>query len=252
MKNTDFSAFKVYVVPIFVLLTIILLVPLVLMPQLSRIRTKNIEIKRANARLEALKSKVAALGAIDENDESLKLIEMEKVVPSGKELAKLVVGVRSLAAASNLQVVELTFNPGKVVSASASISASKKVKARATTQKKEEPKDKLVFILKLKGALTNRTLENLNKLLKKMEGVRRLMGISNLKIDQDEGDEAYKFDLQIEAPFKGIDSKGDIVAESLPQLTTDHFSTYDFVTSLENLTDISIPLVPKGVKDPFK
>ena len=247
MKNTDFSAFKVYVVPIFVLLTIILLVPLVLMPQLSRIRAKNLEIKRANARLEALKSKVAALGAIDENDESLKLIEMEKVVPSGKELANLVVGVRSLAAASSLKVAELTFNPGKVVSASATISASKKVKARATAPKKEEPKDKLVFSLKLKGAL-----ENLNKLLKKMEGVRRLMGISNLKIAQDEGDEAYEFDLQIETPFKGIDSKGDIVAKALPELTTDHISTYDFVTSLENLTDISIPLVPKGVKDPFR
>src|SRR3989344_660455 len=198
MKNTDFSAFKVYVVPIFVLLTIILLVPLVLMPQLSRIRAKNLEIKRANARLEALKSKVAALGAIDENDESLKLIEMEKVVPSGKELANLVVGVRSLAAASSLKVAELTFNPGKVVSASASLSAAKKVTARATAPKKEEQKDKLVFSLKLKGAL-----ENLNKLLKKMEGVRRLMGISNLKIDQDEGDEAYEFDLQIETPFKG-------------------------------------------------
>jgi len=252
MKNTDFSAFKVYVVPIFVLLTIILLVPLVLMPQLSRIRAKNLEIKRANARLEALKSKVAALGAIDENDESLKLIEMEKVVPSGKELANLVVGVRSLAAASSLKVAELTFNPGKVVSASASISASKKVKARATAPKKEEPKDKLVFTLKLKGELKSRTLENLHKLLKKMEGVRRLMGISNLKIAQDEGDEAYEFDLQIETPFKGIDSKGDIVAKALPELTTDHISTYDFVTSLENLTDISIPLVPKGVKDPFR
>ena len=251
MKDTDFSAFRVYVVPIFVLLTIILLVPLVLMPQLSRIRDKNLEIKQANTRLEVLKSKVDALGAIDENDESLKLIEMEKVVPSGKELAQLVVGVRSLAAASSLKVVELTFNPGKVVSASASISASKKVKARATAPKKEEPKDKLVFTLKLKGALTNQTLENLNKLLKKMEGVRRLMGISNLKIDQDEG-KVYEFDLQIEAPFKGIDSKGDIVAKSLPQLTTDLFSTYDFVTSLENLTDISIPLVPKGVKNPFR
>ena len=246
MKDTDFSAFRVYVVPIFVLLTIILLVPLVLMPQLSRIRDKNLEIKQANTRLEVLKSKVDALGAIDENDESLKLIEMEKVVPSGKELANLVVGVRSLAAASSLKVAELTFNPGKVVSASASISASKKVKARATAPKKEEPKDKLVFSLKLKGAL-----ENLNKLLKKMEGVRRLMGISNLKIDQDEG-KVYEFDLQIEAPFKGIDSKGDIVAKSLPQLTTDLFSTYDFVTSLENLTDISIPLVPKGVKNPFR
>jgi len=247
MKDTDFSAFRVYVVPIFVLLTIILLVPLVLMPQLSRIRDKNLEIKQANTRLEVLKSKVDALGAIDENDESLKLIEMEKVVPSGKELAQLVVGVRSLAAASSLKVAELTFNPGKVVSASATISASKKVKARATAPKKEEPKDKLVFSLKLKGAL-----ENLNKLLKKMEGVRRLMGISNLKIDQDEGDEAYEFDLQIETPFKGIDSKGDIVAKALPELTTDHISTYDFVTSLENLTDISIPLVPKGVKDPFR
>ena len=249
MKETNFSAFRVYVVPVFVLLTIILLVPLVLMPQLSRIKTKNLEIKQANTRLEALKSKVSDLDAINENDESLKLIEMEKAVPSNKEVAKLVVGVRSLAAASGLKVVELTFNPGKVVSASASLSASKKAQARTKTQKaqkREEPKDKLVFSLKLKGVL-----ENLNKLLKKMEGVRRLMGISNLKIEQDEG-KVYEFELQIAAPFKGIDSKGDIVAEAIPQLTTDHLSTYDFVTALENLTDISIPLVPKGVKDPFK
>ncbi|OGY26389.1 MAG: hypothetical protein A2Z24_01235 [Candidatus Woykebacteria bacterium RBG_16_44_10] len=250
MKNTDFSAFRVYVVPVVVILTIILLVPLVLMPQLSRIRAKNLEIKQANVRLEALKSKVSALGAIDEHDESLKLLEMEKVVPSGKEVAKLVVGVRSLAAASSLKVVELTFNPGKVVTASASVSAAKKVKvptsAKKVAQKREEPKDKLVFSLKLKGAL-----ENLNKLLTRIEKVYRLIGISNLKIEQDEG-KVYEFELQIEAPFKGIDSKGDIVAQALPQLTTDHLSTYDFVTTLENLTDISIPLVPKGVGNPFK
>ena len=49
-----------------------------------------------------------------------------------------------------------------------------------------------------------------------------------------------------------MDSKGNIVAKALPELTTDHISTYDFVTSLENLNDISIPLVPKGVKDPFR
>lgn len=246
MKNANLSVFRVYIVPFSVLLTIILLVPLVLMPQLSRIRDKNLEVERANQRLEKLKSKVEALGAIDENDESIKLLDMEKVIPSGKELAKLVVGVRSLAAVSSLKVSELTFTPGKVATVSATPSASKKAKAEAAKQKKEEPKDKLLFTLKLEGALAN-----LSKLLKKIEGVRRLIGVANVEIEQDEG-KVYKFDLQLVAPFKGIDSSGDIVAQAFPQLTEDHLSTFDFVTSLDNLTDISIPLVPQGITDPFK
>src|SRR3990167_11314451 len=104
MKNVNLSPIRLYIVPVLVVLSIILLVPLVLMPQLDQIKEKNIEVKKGQERLDVLNTKLESLAAIDEDEESIKLIEAEQVVPSGKDLAALVVGVRILSGQANFQV----------------------------------------------------------------------------------------------------------------------------------------------------
>ena len=248
MKNVNLSPFKVYIVPVLVLLTIILLVPLVLMPQLNRIKDKSLEVEEGNERLEALNSKIEALDSIDENDESLKLIEMNKIVPGGKELAKLVVGMRNLAAQSGLKVAEMKFEPGKVVTSSATASATKREKAQIASDnklKEEEQKDKVIFTLSVKGALSK-----VNKFLTKIEKAQRLLGVRKIEIFKDI--KVYKIDFEIFAPFTEREKKGDVVASPLPTLTSIHLKVYEFVSKFKNLTNISIPLVPKGVTNPFK
>lgn len=245
--NSKLSALKIYIVPILVIVTIVLLVPLVLMPQLENIKEKNVELKKATEGLESLKTKLAALNAIDENDESLKLIEMETVVPSGKELAQIVVGVRSIAAQSNLFVAEMVFKPGKVATGSATASAAKKVKADQAKTDKEEDKDKLTFSTILRGSLSN-----VNKFLGRIEKAKRLLGISIIETKKEEKANSYSFDFEIAAPFTQVEPKADIVSAPLPELTSEHLAVYDFVTGFTSYTNVSIPQVPTGVKDPFR
>ena len=248
MKNANLSAFKVYVVPVLVLLTIILLVPLVLMPQLNRIKEKSLEVKEGNERLEALNNKIEALDSINENDESLKLIEMNKVVPGSKELAQLVVGMRNLAVQSDLKVAEMKFEPGKVVTSSATASATKREKAQAARDKKinkEEQKDKVIFTLSVKGKLSK-----VKEFLTKIEKARRLLGVRRNETFKDI--KVHKISFEIFAPFTEREKKGDVVASPLPTLTSIHLKAYEFVSKFKNLTNISIPLVPKGVTNPFK
>ncbi|MDP2720381.1 MAG: hypothetical protein Q8O75_00260 [bacterium] len=246
MKNTNLSPIKIYIVPVLVLVTTVLLVPLVFMPQLARIKDKNLTVKRGNDRLTALNNKIRALGAIDENEESLKLIEMENVVPSEKNLDQLIVGVRNLAAQSDLKVIEFKLKPGKVATSSATGAATKKSKTTTPTAKKQEEKDKTTFTLSLNGELAN-----INKFLDQIEKVKRLLGI-NVITTKRETSGTYLFDFEVFTPFKGVKSQGDVVAASLPSLTTEHLGIYNFVVKLENYTNVSIPLVPKGVTDPFK
>ena len=246
MKNTNLSPVRIYIVPVLVLVTTVLLVPLVFMPQLARIKDKNLTVKRGNDRLTALNNKIKVLEAIDENDESLKLIEMENVVPSEKNLDQLVVGVRNLAAQSDLKVIEFKLKPGKVATSSATTSATKKSKQAAAKVKNKEEKDKTTFTLLLNGDLAN-----INKFLAKIEKAKRLLGI-NVIATKRETSGAHLFDFEVFTPFRGAKSQGDVVAASLPALKPEHLEIYDFVIQLENYTNVSIPLVPKGVTDPFK
>jgi Tfp pilus assembly protein PilO len=188
------------------------------------------------------------LKSIDETNESLKLIEMEKIIPGGKELAQLVVGVRNLAARSNLKVAEMKFEPGKVATTSATASATKREKAEAAKENKslkEEQKDKLIFSLALKGKLNR-----INKFLTRIEKAKRLLGVRKIEITQEE--KVYKLDFEIFSPFTDREEEADIVSAPLPVLTALHNRTYEFVNKFDNLTNITIPLVPKGVKNPFK
>ena len=247
MKNANLSPLRLYIVPILVLLSIILLVPLVLMPQIQRIRDKNLELKGSSERLKMLETKLDALEQVDETDESQKLIEVEEAVPSGKDLAPFVVGVRRLAGQAKLTVVEMELKPGKVATQSATVSATKKLKAVAAKEAKEEDKDKINVSLGLKG-----NLADFEKFLKKIERAKRLLGVYSIEISQQKEDKKFKFDLGISVPLKELSSRGDIVAASLPEYTPFHQKVFDFIGDFINYTNVAVQKVKTGVKDPFK
>jgi len=246
MKKENISPFRVYVVPIMVVIVIILLVPYIIIPQLNKIKETNVKIEKRAARLEALEAKIESLESIDEKEELEQLVEMDKVVPKRKDLAALVIGVRNMIAESELLVEEMTFVPGKIATRSATVSASKKVKTTLNKKEEEQNKNKINFILKAKGKY-----ENLITFLEKLEKAKRLIGISIVTSDYDKENQIHKFEFQIGSPFRGSEEKKDIIAEPLPKITPLHKKIYDFVINLANYTDVSIPLVPKGVENPF-
>ncbi len=246
MNKKSLAPFRLYIVPLLVVLVIVLLVPLVLLPQLQTIRDKNLEVQKSQKRLDLLKTKLEALSLIDEEDENLKLSEIEEVVPSRKELARLVVGVRSLASKAGLSVAAIEFSPGRVASASATTPSSKRVKAAKAKSKKED-KEKTTFMLSVK----TKKVSDLQKFFTSIQKAKRLLGVNTVEINRDEED-VYTYELEIIAPFREIQSKGDIIATPLPLLTQIHDEVFNFVADFINFTNVTIQKVKTGVKDPFK
>jgi len=248
MKKTDLSIFKAYLIPILVLVIVVLIVPFVLMPQLRSIRDKNVEVQKGRERLELLNQKISDLTLVNENEESIKLLEVEKVIPSDKKLAALIIGVKNLALESALSNIRMTFNPGQVASQSATQSALSKSTKSKLNQETEEVEGQLIFDLEMDGKLTN-----LAKFLSKIEFAKRLLGINSVDSTFDSEISAQNFVLKINAPFKILKSSGDVIGQPLPELTQSHESTFEFIINrLKDYTSKRVPTVPIGVKNPFK
>jgi len=262
MRQLNPSLFRAYITSGLVILVIILIVPLVLLPQLSKIKEKNLEVKKGQERLERLNKKIAALDEIDESEESLQLFEVEKAVPSDKKLAELIIGVRNLAGQAGLRIMDMNFKPGKVSTAAA---APKQTKA--TTSPPSLPsgqqEDKLTFTTKLEGD-QDVGLDQIKNFLTSLEKAKRLLGVNSIMTSRNESDQTYSFDLEVVTPVKPVKScneeatvKGttacpDIVAEPLPPYTSVHQQIFDILAKFVDYTNIVVPLVPTGVDDPFK
>lgn len=247
--KTDISIFRVYIIPVLVILLAVLIVPFVLLPQFESIREKNLEVAEGRERLERLNQKIDALELVDENTESIKLLETEKAIPANKKIATLIVGVRRMAVESKLAIKGMNFKPGKVATRSATISAmSKKTKAKIIESDSEESKDSLLFVVKLRGKLNN-----VKKFLSKLEKAKRLMEVDKFLSTQDEEEPSkYLVEISIRAPFKQIKSGGDVVSDPLPLLTKIHDAVFDFLVNLKDYTNKKLPNVPTGVPNPFK
>jgi len=266
MNKPKISLLRTYIVSALAVLVIILIVPLVIMPQLSKIREKNLQVKEGRERLEALKQKIEGLNKIDGEDESLQLFEVEKSVPSDKKLAPLIVGIRNLAGQTGLRIVEMNLKPGKVATASAVASTKTKDKTKSTqaTATTAEEKDRLTLTVKLEEN-SDTALDKIKNFLTALEKTKRLLGVSSIGALRSSEGKTYTFDLAISTPVKQITScEGsqaktsnssscpDIVAKPLPSLSGDNENVLKYLSQLEDYTGIVVPLVPTGVENPFQ
>ena len=244
MKKVNFSFVQAYVVPALVFLTIILLVPLFLIPQVARFKEKNLQVQEAQKRLDVLNKKIDALNNIDENEESQMRLEVEKSVPTSKNLPPLIVGVKNIAGKAGLQVREMNFKPGKIATQSATASAAAAKNQSGTSVK--ELKDRINFTAILSGSL-----DQMKVFLSELEKSKRLLEISSFK-STIQNDGSHKFDLLVSTPFKEVKSGGDPVGSPLPLLSNLNKKTFEILKDLVDYTSVVIPLVPTGVEDPFK
>ncbi|OGY23423.1 MAG: hypothetical protein A2172_04305 [Candidatus Woykebacteria bacterium RBG_13_40_15] len=246
LDNFDFSKIKAYAIPLAIILAVVLLVPIFFVPQITRFREMNLELKKSQQRLAILKQKIVDLGKINENEESLQLLEAEKIVPSDKKVPYLLMGVNRIANEAGLFVSEMELNPGKVATESAkaaTASASKSV--TEGSQANKLPKDKVVFRLQLKG-----DLQKFKNFLATLEKSKRLLGIDSIKAEVN-GD-TYTYNLNIYTPFKTLESSGDIVAEPLPVFTSRHQSIFNMLAGFTDYMEEVINEGTTGNKDPFK
>jgi Tfp pilus assembly protein PilO len=240
----DLSKITAYLIPILVVLFVVVFFPFFLKPQLDKIKQKNEEVKKNEQRLTVLNEKIAGLEKINENDVSLKLLEAEKAVPSDKKIPQIILGINILASKNGLKLQSMEFKPGQPSTESAKAASTKKTDNSKSSEDKQ--KDNVTFTVILNG-----NMQQFKNFLADIERSKRLLGVDKITGKKDEKSQTYVFDLEVYAPYKKLQSSGDIVGQQLPQFTTVSQSVYDILSKLTDLTNIFITPVETGVTDPF-
>lgn len=237
ISRVDLSKLRTFVVPVLILATIILLVPFAFIPLLNNVKETNENLKSEQERLERLSTKLEVLNSLDENDINDKLSISEQVLPVGKSLASLVVGIQNLAVGSKLSVKGITLNPGAVATNSADVSSSG-----------EDDENSLVLELNLSGKIAS-----VQKFLSKLQVAKRLVFVDEAALTSDDETKEYEIKFFLKTPFRPVPKSGaDAVSESLPTLSEANLKTLELVEGFTNVTNISITEVKIGVvKDPF-
>jgi|GEM_PF-3828513 len=243
----DLSKITAYLIPILVLLFVVVFFPFFLKPQLDKIKQKNTEVKKSEQRLTVLNEKIADLEKINENDVGLKLLETEKAVPSDKKIPQIILGINILANKDGLKLQSMEFKPGQPSTESAKAASTKKTGSSNNSNSSVDlQKDKVTFTLTVDGSL-----QQFKNFLADIEISKRLLGVDKITGKEDEKRQTYTFDLEVYAPYKKLQSSGDIVGQELPQFTSVSQSVYNILSKLTDLTNIFITPVETGVTDPF-
>jgi hypothetical protein len=245
----DLSAGRPFLVPLLVVVAIIILIPTVIMPQIERIQAKNLEVQSGSDRLSRLEEKLEVLDTIDEQEDLERLVELEKIVPTGRSpIAPLVVGLRTIAAGSGLKVDNLSLSPGKVATQSATNSVGRKKLAAASSNREVagENSNRVILSMDLSGGQSNFQI-----FLQNIEKAKRLLGIQNTKAAA--GDSEFRFQLELGAPFTGFEGGSDAIANPLPELDSNLLGLIDKLKQeFVDYTNITFPPIPLGNEDPFR
>ena len=252
-SKINLASLKSFIVPTLILLTIGLIVPFAFIPLLDNVKETNNKLKADQERLGILSEKVNVLDSIDESDVNDKLSRSEQVLPVGKSLASLVVGIQNLAVGNKLTVVGITLSPGKVAtdSATPAETANDQTGGPSSVGNRaldSQPKGNvLVLELNLNGSISS-----LQQFLAKLQNAKRLVFPNEVSLTSDEEEKNFVIKIFLEAPFRPVPkAQGDFVAEPLPELSEKDLETLEFVDRFTNVTNIKITEVKVGLKDPF-
>lgn len=237
ISQVDLSKLKTFVVPALILVTIILIVPFAFIPLLNNVKETNENLKAEQERLDKLSTKLEVLDSLDENDINDKLSISEQVLPVGKSLASLVVGIQNLAVGSKLSVEGITLSPGGVATNSAD-----------TNSTADDSENSLVLELDLSGKISS-----VQEFLSKLQVAKRLVFADEATLTSEDETKEYKIKFFLKTPFRPVPKSGaDAVSEALPILSEANLKTLELVEGFTNVTNISITEVKTGVvKDPF-
>jgi len=237
ISQFDLSKLKIFVVPALILATILLIIPFAFVPLINNVKETNDDLKSEQERLANLETKLELLNSLDENDINEKLSDSEQVLPVGKSLASLVVGIQNLAVVSKLKVEGITLSPGGVATDSAD-----------TTAKGEEAETILVLELDLSGRIAA-----VQTFLDKLQVAKRLIFADEVSASTSDLSQNYAVKISLEVPFRPVSKSGlDTLTVALPLLSEEDLKTLELVKGFTNVTNISITEVKTGVvKDPF-
>lgn len=254
MKTNNFEQVKKYLVPVFSIIAVFVMIPVFIMPQLTRISDASKIINKNQKRLDAIEKKALDLEKLSKQKDSLdKKIEIiEQALPVDKSVAPLVSGIQQLAITSGLVVGSFKIVPGKTATEAAkpvsNTQASVKNAATDQTQQKTSSSKNLIFQITLLGGT-----KQFKTFLTTLEKAKRILVLDEFKSQSSDGT-LFKFDIFLSAPYAPLPKiSKDQVSEPLPLLTTQNEKLLDALNSSEfqDVTQSQITPGPTGVVDPF-
>lgn len=108
-----------YVLPVTIITAVVLLTVGVAIPKVKATLELRRELKLASAKLARLTEKVVALQHLDEMELQKKVVVMEQVLPSRKEVGGVLLGLRQAAGRAGVAVVSVSLAPGELATGSA-------------------------------------------------------------------------------------------------------------------------------------
>ena len=123
---------KSYFGPILVVVALVILVPLIIIPQVGRILDLRAKVAAESDKLKKLTEKADKLGGINQQDLRSKLGTLEKALPSDKDISGLIVGIERIAAESGVAIKSSQLAPGEVSTTSAALSSPSETELQVT------------------------------------------------------------------------------------------------------------------------
>ncbi len=247
---------KIYLIPISSFLFVVLLVPLVIVPQLNQIAADSKVINNNQNRLTVVETKAKSLENLSANSDELnkKLAAAEKILPVNKAIAPLVLGVQQIAINNGLQVNTIKLQPGKVATSSAAANGSvttpnSSISTPVTSVALTSTDTEVVFKMEVAG-----TSDSVQSFLKVLEKGQRLLLLKSFTLQADKGN-AYNISIIFSAPYSPLPKiTADQLAKSLPVISESDNELLERLSSLlsNNVTSTVFESGPVGVTgDPF-
>lgn len=255
MKNNYLDKFKSYLVPVGSILAVLVMVPVFIMPQLTKIADASKVINKNQTRLDSIEKKATALEKLSKNQDSLeeKIAVIEKALPIDKSVAPLVSGIQQLAIESGLSVKSFKIQPGRTATESAKPAAtsgqSGSLESQTSGQTSIVSGTNLVFQISLEGGT-----DAFKAFLATIEKAKRILVLEEFKSQSNDG-KKFTFDIYLQAPYAPLPKlSDDQVGEPLPSLTVQNENLIEDLNSsvFQDVTQSQINPGPTGVVNPFE
>lgn len=256
MKDFSLNNLIGFIVPLLTVIVVVGSIPVVILPQLDRIRLKSADLSKKEEKFKKLEAKAKTLEQINVENLDDRVENAEIALPSGKNLAPLIDAIKKLSGDSKLIVNSIRLKPGKVATTSATTTEDKtssqpRTAAQGTTKVVlPTGRTDLLLNLELKGAM-----KDFQSFLKFLERAKRILIVVSSSSSV-ESDGSIIHTLVLNAPFKPLKSNfNDVETEPIPVENENLARIYDILN--DDFIEYSKPIVGAdcptctGVTNPF-
>lgn len=212
----------------------IVLIALGIYPQLGSLQTGWQTWQKQRASVSSLERKSNQLEEVQLSEAFAKVDQVNKVMPSGKQLLATLVALNQVVSQSKVHITGIELAPGSIASDSAETtaktSAAAKAKAKGKSVRPRSDYDSIDIELSVEG-----TLPDINEFLTRMESIAPLMIVTDLSLNLgalEHADSTRIFQTKVGvSSYFFTKSITSTVESAIPQLGTGERSTLDLLAS---------------------